>query len=246
MGRVPAVYHRHVPPDLTFSIAVSPWQFKDLDVGIDNSWVEYSDTLYGYRWNEAIDTVHPDIIELITWNDFPESHYIRDLPPFTGPGSTQLGDSGNYIYGHDHSAWRTMAKYFIKWYKTGKQPTVLHDQVVFWHRVHPKDAICINGTTDVRNSQNPTDAVFAWAVTAEDRTISMTVGSNKNWTFTTRANTPVMNMVPFSADLGDGIIPTVSILGPNGKAIRTAKSACKITPNCTWADFNPCVAQLIG
>lgn len=224
--------------------ALSPWQFKDLDIGIDNSWVEYSDTLYGYRWPEAIQTVMPDIIELITWNDWPECHYIRDLPALTGPDAAQNGDSGYYMYGHDHSAWRTMASYFIKWYKTGKQPIVEHDIVVMWHRVHPKNAVCTNGTTQVRNSQNPADAVFAWAVTAEDRTIAMNVGSNSNWTFTTSSNTPIMNMVPFPADLGQGITPSVSILGPKGKPTYSVKSGCEITPNCTWADFNPCAVLL--
>ncbi|KAK4999477.1 hypothetical protein LTR66_001497 [Elasticomyces elasticus] len=68
-------------------MGVSPWQFKDFNDGYYNSWVEYSDILFPSRWDQAIKTVQPDIVEIITWNDFGESHYIRDLPALTGPTS---------------------------------------------------------------------------------------------------------------------------------------------------------------
>ncbi|KAK0822455.1 hypothetical protein LTR03_018149 [Friedmanniomyces endolithicus] len=103
-------------------MGVSPWQFKDFNDGYYNSWVEYSDVLFPHRWDQAIQTVQPDIVEIITWNDFGESHYIRDLPALTGPTSLQLGVTGNYVYGQDHSAWRVMAQYYISWYKTGVPP----------------------------------------------------------------------------------------------------------------------------
>ncbi|KAK0856143.1 hypothetical protein LTR87_017925 [Friedmanniomyces endolithicus] len=105
-----------------YIMGVSPWQFKDFNDGYYNSWVEYSDVLFPHRWDQAIQTVQPDIVEIITWNDFGESHYIRDLPALTGPTSLQLGVTGNYVYGQDHSAWRVMAQYYISWYKTGVPP----------------------------------------------------------------------------------------------------------------------------
>jgi glucan endo-1,3-alpha-glucosidase len=59
---------------------VSPWQFKDLTGA--GSWVELSDTLIKYRWEQAINTVKPDIVEIITWNDYGEcesSMYILSV-----------------------------------------------------------------------------------------------------------------------------------------------------------------------
>lgn len=103
---------------------VSPWQFKDFNDGYYNSWVEYSDVLFPNRWQQAISTVQPDIVEIITWNDFEESHYIRDLPPVAGPAAVGFGVTGAYIYGQTHSAWRVMAQYYISWYKTGLAPKV--------------------------------------------------------------------------------------------------------------------------
>jgi glucan endo-1,3-alpha-glucosidase len=54
-------------------LAVSPWQFKELGGG--NNWVEQSDTLWKYRWEQTLQ-VKPDIVEIVTWNDYGESHYI--------------------------------------------------------------------------------------------------------------------------------------------------------------------------
>jgi glucan endo-1,3-alpha-glucosidase len=41
---------------------VSPWQFKNIDGGGD--WVELSDTLWNYRWQQAVKDVKPDIVEI--------------------------------------------------------------------------------------------------------------------------------------------------------------------------------------
>jgi glucan endo-1,3-alpha-glucosidase len=49
--------------------AVSPWQFKN---GPSDAWVELSDTLIKYRWEQAINTVKPDIVEVLTFNDYGE------------------------------------------------------------------------------------------------------------------------------------------------------------------------------
>ena len=35
-----------------------------------------------------------------------------------------MGDAINYVRGINHSAWRTVAKYYIAWYKTGSKPTL--------------------------------------------------------------------------------------------------------------------------
>ncbi|KAK3117340.1 hypothetical protein LTR53_001391 [Teratosphaeriaceae sp. CCFEE 6253] len=225
-------------------MAVSPWQFKDFNDGYYNSWVEYSDVLFPSRWEQAISTVHPDIIEIITWNDFGESHYIRDLPPLTGPAAVDLGITGNYIYGQDHSAWRVMAQYYISWFKTGAPPQVTEDRVVFWYRIHPKQVPCASGTNNigvVRNAGFPTDAVFAWALVSQDVTVSMTVGSNENWTFEASACGPKLNMVPFPAGI-DNATPVVAIQSGRKRTTEyTASGSVAITQACMYEDYNPVV-----
>ncbi|KAK4981166.1 hypothetical protein LTR28_003415 [Elasticomyces elasticus] len=98
--------------------------------------------------------------------------------------------------------------------------TVTEDRVVFWYRIHPKQIPCTSGTNNigvVRNAAYPADAVFAWALVTEDSTISMAVGSNKDWTF-----------------------QTVTI-ERNGKTLQTGNGSVAITQACSYEDYNPVV-----
>jgi glucan endo-1,3-alpha-glucosidase len=114
---------------------VSPWQFKNIDGAGD--WVELSDTLWNYRWQQAVNDVKPDIVEIgnfylsscypkirpftlsVTWNDYGESHYISDINPNVNLGS----QAPLYVDGFVHSNWRDVAQYYISYFKTGS-PTL--------------------------------------------------------------------------------------------------------------------------
>jgi glucan endo-1,3-alpha-glucosidase len=61
---------------LNGSIGVSPWFFTHYNPQTFNkNWLYLSDTLLIDRWNEILN-LQPQLVELITWNDFGESHYI--------------------------------------------------------------------------------------------------------------------------------------------------------------------------
>lgn len=214
-----------------------------------DAWVAYSDTLFPQRFESLTsqDDINPDIIELLTWNDFCESHYIRDLPStdMSAHDYVELGEMGNYVEGQNHAPWRIIAKYYISWWKTGKAPAITMDQVVFWYRVHPKDASCPMGaSTSIRNSDYVNDAVFAWALVKDSSTISMSVGSNKYYQFHADASGPTMGTVPFPSDLGSGVTPEVAIMR-NGNMIEHAKGSQVITSSCEWENYNPNV-NLVG
>ena len=238
---------RQVNKWLTLAAAMSPWQYKDLNDGNPlDSWVAYSDTLFPQRF-EAItsdDQVQPDIIEILTWNDFCESHYIRDLPSQdeTAKDYVELGDMGNYVYGQDHAPWRIIAKYYISWWKNGSPPAITEDQVVFWHRIHPKATICEGGASStIRNNEYPEDAVFAWALVSKAATISLSVGSNQFWTFEADSSGPSMGMVPFPAYVsGSGVTPEVAVIR-GGKTVVFGNSSVPISTDCAWQNFNPVV-----
>ncbi|EMC93240.1 glycoside hydrolase family 71 protein [Baudoinia panamericana UAMH 10762] len=233
-----------------YVMAVSPWQYKDLNDGNPlDAWVAYSDTLFPDRLRQLTsDAIQPDIIELLSWNDFCESHYLRDLPSqdITAKDYVELGDMGNYVWGQSHSAWRVIAKYYLHWWKNGSPPAITEDQVVFWHRVHPKDAVCTGGSsTGIRNNDMPEDAVFAWALVSENSTISMTVGSNQYWNFEADNSGPTMNMVPFPSDLtGNGVTPIVAIMR-NGQLLGVSNSSQAISSDCAYQNYNP-VVGLVG
>ncbi|KAL1297014.1 hypothetical protein AAFC00_004608 [Neodothiora populina] len=235
-----------------YIMAISPWQFKDLNDGVAaNSWVSYSDTLFTQRLHAVANAAFsPDIIEILTWNDFCESHYLRDIPSFTDVSATDYvtysNGMDNYVKDMNHAPWRIIAKYYISWWKNGKAPAIAMDQVVFWYRIHPKDVVCAGGasTGSVRNYEYPVDAVFAWALVKEPSTITVSVGDNAGFTFYADGSGPQTTMVPFPDDLGNGVSPYVGI-GRNGSTIHEAHGSVLITKDCAWQNFNP-VVNLAG
>jgi glucan endo-1,3-alpha-glucosidase len=102
-----------------------------------NRYYEYS----GYQgmralWMQAIQTTHPDWVEIITWNDFIEGTYVSPIDdPAKYPGANDLGASIAPIdtqrFFHSHRGATDLLAYFIAWYKTGHPPT-LHNDTIYW------------------------------------------------------------------------------------------------------------------
>jgi glucan endo-1,3-alpha-glucosidase len=87
-------------------------------------------------WMDAIKVSHPEIIEIITWNDFIEGTYISPIDdPALYPGANDLGASAappsTLHYFHIHRGATEFLAYFIQWYKTGLQPRT-HRDSIFW------------------------------------------------------------------------------------------------------------------
>lgn len=110
---------------------------------------------------------------------------------------------------------------------------------------HPKAVECTGGssTGSVKNYEYPVDAVFAWALVKESATISVSVGSNADWTFVADSSGPMTAMVPFPDDL-DYVTPSVTIYR-NGETVAQANGSQQISSDCSWQNFNP-VVNLAG
>ncbi|CAE6436506.1 unnamed protein product [Rhizoctonia solani] len=187
--------------------------FKEM--GGTQNWVQLSDTLWDYRWKQAINDVKPDIVEIVTRNDYAESHYIGDINPnvYLDP---------------------TVSQY----YKSGSAPAVGKDQVVFWYRNHPKGVSCSQGDRP-RNSQYPVDAVFALALLTSPATVTLDIGSNHfQW------NAPAgssMGSVPFPPE--DTQIPYIQIIR-NGIKVKDGYGSTYVTNSCPIYNFNPFVGVI--
>ena len=66
----------------------------DLTLGQQN-WLFKSDTLWTDRWDQLL-TLAPQFVEIITWNDFGESHYV-------GPIEGIQPMSQAWVNGFDHT-----------------------------------------------------------------------------------------------------------------------------------------------
>ena len=92
-----------------------------------------------HMWMNAIEKTHPEWVEIITWNDFIEGTYISPIDdPNRYANANFLTASGvptnTRGYFHSHAAAGELMRFYIEWYKTGKQPAITHDSVYWFYR----------------------------------------------------------------------------------------------------------------
>ncbi|KZT03908.1 glycoside hydrolase family 71 protein [Laetiporus sulphureus 93-53] len=120
----------------TFMAAVSPWFFTHYGPDSWNkNWIYRGDDwLYVRRWEQLVamrDNV--DIVQIISWNDYGESHYI-------GPIKGAQPNSEAWVDGFPHDAWLRITKYFADAFKTGLYPPIDRDRIFMWARPHLREA----------------------------------------------------------------------------------------------------------
>ncbi|GME28445.1 hypothetical protein BU16DRAFT_448990 [Neofusicoccum parvum] len=162
---------------------VSPWFFTHFGQEVASSfdpknWLFPGDLLWYQRWNEVL-TLDARFLEIITWNDYGESHYI-------GPLSSKHYDDGNSKWTNDmpHNGWADMAAPFIAAYKAGSTDVAAHitsDKLVYWYRPAPKDVEC--DSTDNYGSKpdgydTVADAVFVVTLLTAAAEVTITSGGN--------------------------------------------------------------------
>ncbi|KAI5480319.1 glucan endo-1,3-alpha-glucosidase, glycoside hydrolase family 71 protein [Pseudohyphozyma bogoriensis] len=80
----------------------------------------------------------PDFIELLTWNDFGESHYL------SGPRANANPSAAMLLYANEtdfnHTGMLILSSYYNSWFKTGNKPTIQQETVVWWYRPHKAGA----------------------------------------------------------------------------------------------------------
>jgi glucan endo-1,3-alpha-glucosidase len=135
------------------------------------------------QWMSAIN-VNADWVELVTWNDWGESTYIAQYGP---PASVSLGwgGAGKLL---DHTAYLKASQYFIKWFKSGKKPDVVDDELFYFYRLHPADLNSAVTPRDVsptkrpRNADTLKDEIYATAfLKAPARLIIRVAGSTRSF-----------------------------------------------------------------
>lgn len=215
----------------SYMMGVSPWFFTDLPA-YGKSWVWRGDDLWSRRW-EQVREVLPDFVEIVTWNDFGESHYVG---PIYEPGVPQGPDTDalRYVRGMDHTPWLETLEYQIAAYKHAfnpaahPPPAVRADKIVYWYRRHPARA----GATDATGNNCPSpvnafpyqapapiaevlaDAVFAIALLAAPGSVAIAIGDGAAQTFDgLRAG---INFVRMPFDGRTGVVSVTSSSGVSG------------------------------
>ncbi|KAG9222501.1 hypothetical protein CCMSSC00406_0002836 [Pleurotus cornucopiae] len=141
-----------------FMGAVSPWFFTHYGPeSFNKNWIYRSDDwLFARRWEDIIaNRDRVDIAEVITWNDYGESHYI-------GPIEGAQPNSQAWVNGFDHQGWLDLNQYYIEAYKIGSYPSISRDRVFLWARLFPAAASTADSVSRPEKADFTQD--FLWAV----------------------------------------------------------------------------------
>ena len=188
---------------------------------------------------EALE-LKPQFIEIVTWNDYGESHYISPIRE-AGIPQSDGADARPYVEGYSHTGWMETLPYQIAAYKHAFNPSKYpapkvnpgEDKMVYWYRASPASA----GTTEATGNDCPSaintggyqtshpidqileDEIFAIVLLSKPGSASIAVGGNAPVKI--RGLKAGINFVsrPFDGQFGEVKVRSSSGLRGAGKAI---------------------------
>ncbi|KAF7972830.1 hypothetical protein HWV62_16928 [Athelia sp. TMB] len=213
--------------------AVSPWFSTHYGpASYNKNWIFYSDWLFQPRWEQVLQLA-PAFVEIVTWNDFGESHYIGPLHP-DDPEVYAGGATGavQWVTGMPHDAWRDVAAPYIAAYKAGAAaPTVTTEELVYYYRPTPKGATCTDAVPQPTGYEDDDDLVFVIAMTTSDATVEITSGSNAVVSIDVPAG-----ITTVSAPMAVG--SQTFALTRGGATVMTGTGGLQVSDSCTVYNFN--------
>ncbi|KAH7100744.1 glycosyl hydrolase family 71-domain-containing protein [Auriculariales sp. MPI-PUGE-AT-0066] len=215
--------------DRIYMAPVSPWFSTHFN---SKNWVFICEELITDRWEQML-ALKPTLIEIITWNDYGESHYIAGPEPnHDDDGSSQWAD------GFPHDGWRHIMKPYIAAYKAGADtPTVEEDELVYWYRPTPKDTKCTNDTLPApQGIQLLADVIFVTTMLTEAASLTVTSGTQAPVTIDVAAGIVTKN---FTMGVGKQSFS----LTRNGAKILGGDGGLDISSSCTKYNFNAYVGS---
>ncbi|MCJ1409372.1 hypothetical protein MMC19_003452 [Ptychographa xylographoides] len=224
-----------------YMMGVSPWFYTNIPGGASypaKNWLWRGDSLWHDRWQQVLE-INPAFVEILTWNDYGESHYIGPVHA----GGIPAGDW--YTTGMAHDAWRELLPYYIHQYKSGNttQLPVTQEKIIYTHKQNPGASGSTDGTTGNNPSYGQTayppsqvslDAISLDVIVKAPSTVTVKIGGNAATTLT--ASTVGVNhfSVPFNGQTGT----VVYTLKRGGATIMTTTgasiNATTTTGNVNW------------
>lgn len=228
-----------------YMAAVSPWFFTHYGPDTWNkNWLFKSDTLWTDRWQQVLDLA-PQFVEIITWNDFGESHYIGPLHDDDGKDDVYAGGATGakrWVPGHDHSHWATVAAPYIAAYKAGAADPAQFldgDHVVYYYRPQSKSLQCADSVPPPEGADIVADDVFVTAMLTAPGTIVITSGGNAPVSIDVEAGIHTV-----SAPMGVGKQTFALVRG--GATVMQGDGYQEIKGSCDVYDFNTFVGEISG
>ncbi|KAK0117589.1 hypothetical protein ONS95_011925 [Cadophora gregata] len=237
---------------LPYMMPVSPWFYTNMP-GFNKNWMWRGDDLWYDRWEEVM-YVQPEFVQIISWNDFGESHYIGPLDSreYVAFGKEFGNSPFNYVENMPHDGWRKFLPYVISMYKNGKG-TISKEGLTAWYRLTNGLACDYGGTSGNTASQlqaeyHPSkvaqEKVFYSALLGSDASVSVTIGGTSvggAWTNKPYGGVGVYHGSVDTKGLTGKVVVTVS----RGGAIMTMNGN-SITGSCNIENWNAWVGSADG
>jgi hypothetical protein len=215
---------------------VSPWFYTNLP-GFTKNWLWRGDDLWFDRWQEVL-YVQPEWVEIISWNDFGESHYIGPIIDKALGAMTKGRAPIDYVSNMPHDGWRLTLPQSIDLY-VRNTTTITQEGVSVWYRTQPAAACNAGDTTGNTASQlqiefDPTsivqDRVFFTAILGSAADVSVSIGGASQaatWSDVPDGNIGLYHgSAPFNGHTGT-VVVTISrsggtVASVTGAAITTS------------------------
>ncbi|KAM7213118.1 Glycosyl hydrolase family 71 domain containing protein [Rhypophila decipiens] len=153
-------------PRKPYMMPVSPWFFTNLP-GYNKNWMWNGNDLWYDRWIQVLGLdPQPEFLQIISWNDFGESHYIGPLDDRQYEAFQYGGAPYNYVKDMPHDGWRKHLPWLIDMYKKGTTSSSEESVVVAYRRTL-RDT-CGTGNTTL-NTATQLQYEFSPAESLEDR-----------------------------------------------------------------------------
>lgn len=169
-----------------YMMPASPWFYTNMPAYKKN-WAVQGDDLWYNRWVEIM-YLQPEWVEIISWNDYGESHYIGPLND-KGYGVFTSGKAPyNYARGMPHDGWRLHLPFVIDLYRTGTA-SMTQESLVAWYRTETGIS-CSGGNTtgfsfsglqiDTHADDRLEDKIFFSALLASNASVSISIGGQEH------------------------------------------------------------------
>ncbi|KAK3366595.1 glycoside hydrolase family 71 protein [Podospora didyma] len=176
----------------------------------------------------------PDFVEIPTWNDYGESHYIKPVTKkdeYNGLLNA-FGAPVDYVTNNPHQGWLKLLPFYVAQYKAGgKAPAVTKEEAALYYRTWPATT-CPNGGTTGNNpqfgqtaippEQMVEDSIFFAALLTSDANINVTVAVGGTQIPASRG------AVPMGANTG--VISLTVLRG--GTTVAEAKGGPELSTTC--------------
>ena len=219
-----------------FMMPVSPWFYTNLP-NWNKNWLWRGDDLWHDRWTQAIE-LQPAMVELITWNDYGENHYIGPIH------NSGIPSGADYVNNMPHEAWLNNLPHYIDAYKSGNTTAITDasERITYWYKLNPGTSGSDGGTTGNNPAQGQPvvapqlvsqDKVFVTVYVTQPSDVNIQIGSGS--TTNLRATTSGLNhlSVPFNGQTG-----AVNIAVSRNGQMVVSTTGPEITTNCNKGMVN--------